>query len=599
MKRLFPAVMLCLSATALFAQPKLDVVYPAEGQKIPAVPSSFVYGSVTPGSQVWVNGQSVEVNADGAWLAFVPFREGEFTIAISAHNQSGTSRLERKVTVARKRTLMPADSFGIIHASILPNTGKSLLPGDRLFVSFRGTPGCKASFSLGRCTGQPMAENGSRTEQDSRQVIFSDDGPDTMTVPGRYTGAFTMPRDGHISQERVYCYLVDQQGDLAVDSSDVFVSVWPESLQAVARITDTLAIFKTAPELGYELFLPRGIKVELSGADGEYVRVPLCRSKDAWVKRSQLELLPLGTVLAPARVDVIRTIDVDRSTGIRIVLNRSVPYQVTVNDDGRCLAVSLYNAQADIDWIRYAAKSGMIGNIAWEQPENGLVRLTVTLNEPLWGWKAEYQDNVLLVTVRPRPRIDKDHPLRGLRIALDPGHSPDPGAVGPLRTAEKDVNWQLAEKLGERLTAAGAAVVFTRAEGEGLGLYDRPRKAAEARADLLISLHNNSHPDGVNPLKDSGFSTYYYQPFSRDLAWEVHQMFQKALPLPDHGFYYGNLVLCRTTEMPSFLVEPTFIIVPGEEALIRDASFQEKIALAIMMGVKKFLVKISVEEKKK
>ncbi|MDI6739260.1 MAG: N-acetylmuramoyl-L-alanine amidase, partial [Candidatus Edwardsbacteria bacterium] len=564
------------------AQPKLDVVYPAEGQKIPAVSASFIYGSVTPGSQVWVNTQSVEVYETGAWLAFVPFQEGEFTLRVYAHNEEGSASLERKVVVAQKRTLIKADSFGIIHTSIFPDAEKSLLPGDRLFVSFRGTPGCKASFSIGHRTGQPMTESGARVEQDSRQIIFTDKGPDTVTVPGRYSGSYTVGRDDRFVRERVFCYLVDHDGNLAFDSSDVLVSDWPESLQVVARIKDTLAIFKTAPELGYELFLPLGIKLELNGADGEYVRVPLCRSKEAWVKRSQLELLPPGTALQPSKVDVIRAIDVNSFTGIRIVLSRAVPYNIAVSDDCKSLTILLFNAQADIDWIRYAAKNRMVGNIQWKQPETDLVQLTVSLNKPLWGWRAEYQDNVLLVTVRPRPAIDSDHPLRGLKIALDPGHSPDNGAVGPLRTVEKDVNWQVAKKLGERLEDAGATVIFTRKENEGAKLYERPRKAAEARADLLVSLHNNSHPDGVNPLKDSGFSTYYYQPFSRDLAWEVHQIFQKTLPLPDHGFYYGNLVLCRTTEMPSFLVEPTFIIVPKEEALIRDPDFQEKIALALL-----------------
>lgn len=598
MNRCLPVALIGLLPAAVCAQPRLDVVYPAEGQSIPAVSASFVFGSVTPGSQVWVNGQSVEVHRSGAWLAFVPFQEGSFTLAVTAFNQDGRASLDRTVSVARRRTLIPADSFGIVPGSIVPAADRSLRPGDRLFVSFRGTPGCKGSFSLGRNTGVPMAEQGARGEQDSRQVIFSDDGPDTMAVPGSYAGSCLIAGDD-LPAGRVYCYLVDPQGNRAVDSSDAMVSAWPDSVQTVARIRDTLAVFKTAPELGYELFLPMGILLELDGADGEYVRVPLCRSKQTWVKRSQLEPLPAGTVLRPARVDVARTVDAGSGAGLLVVLSRRAPYHVAVADDCRSLTLSLFNAQADIDWIRYAAKNPMIANVQWRQPETDLVQLTVSLSEPLWGWHAEYRDNSLLLTLRPRPRIAKDRPFQGLRVMLDPGHAPDPGAVGPLRTAERDVNWQLAQKLGERLRSAGAAVVYTRRENEGLGLYDRPRRAAEAAADLLISLHNNAHPDGVNPLKDSGFSTYYYQPFSRDLAWEVHQVFQKSLPLPDHGFYYGNLVLCRTSEMPSFLVEPTFLIVPKEEALIRDDGFQEKIALAIMMGVKKYLVTIAATERRK
>ena len=556
MKKIISQFFILLISLIVQAQPKLDVVYPAEGQRIPAVSSSFVFGSVTPGSSVWVNNQKVDVNMAGAWLGFVPFQEGTFTITVTAHDGEGSSSEQRTVSVARRRTLIAADSFGIIHTTIAPSAGTSLLPGDRLAVSFRGTPGCKASFAIGHRTGQPMAETNSRSDQDSRQIIFSDDGQDTLTVPGSYVGSYTLRRDDRFSGERVFCFLVDRDGNLSADSSGALVSAWPETTQVIARIKDTLAIFKTAPELGYELFLPLGIKVELNGSDGEYVRTQLCRSKQAWVKRSQLELLPAGSVLGPATVDVLRTMDAGAGEGIKIVLNRAVPYNVTVADDCKNLIVSLYNAQADIDWIRYAARSRMIANIQWKQPETDLVQLCVTLSEPLWGYHAEYQDNSLLVTVRPRPEINRDHPLEGLRVMLDPGHSPDLGAVGPLRTAEKDVNWQLAKKLGERLADAGATVLFTRTENEGAGLYDRPRKAAQAGVDLLISLHNNSHPDGVNPLKDSGFSTYYYQPFSRELAAEVHTVFQKTLPLPDHGFYYGNLVLCRATEMPSFLVEP-------------------------------------------
>ncbi|HTY07752.1 MAG TPA: hypothetical protein VMF29_01175, partial [Candidatus Edwardsbacteria bacterium] len=455
-------ILFCLALIApqiIHAQPKLDVVYPVEGQRIPAVAASFVFGSVTPGSSVWVNNQKADVHEDGAWLAFVPFKEGAFTIGVTAHNDEGTSSAERTVQVARRRTLIPADSFGIIHATIAPASEISLLPGDRLAVSFRGTPGCKASFAIGHRTGQPMAETNARADQDSRQIIFSAEGePDTMTVPGSYAGLYQLRHDDHFSGERVFCYLVDREGDLAADSSDALVSVWPESTQVVARIKDTLAVFKTAVELGYELFQPMGIRLELDGADGEYVRTPLCRSKKAWVKRSQLELLPAGATLGPAKVDVLRTVDAGSGEGIRVVMSRATLYNVTVADDCRSLVISLYDAQADIDWIRYAAKSRMIANIQWRQPESDLVQLEVSLSEPLWGWHAEYQDNVLQLTVRPRPAINKDHPLEGLRVMLDPGHSPDLGAVGPLRTAEKDVNWQLASKLGQRLSDAGATV---------------------------------------------------------------------------------------------------------------------------------------------
>jgi N-acetylmuramoyl-L-alanine amidase len=179
---------------------------------------------------------------------------------------------------------------------------------------------------------------------------------------------------------------------------------------------------------------------------------------------------------------------------------------------------------------------------------------------------------------------------------VDAGHSPDNGAVGPLRTLEKDVNWQTAQRLGRKLESLGAKVYYPREGNEEVGIYQRPRKAAAWKADLLVSIHHNASPDGANPLKNSGFSTYFYHPHSRELARAVHRRFQKTLKLPDHGFFHGNLVLCREPAMPSFLVEPAFIIVPKQEALIRSAAFQEKVAAAIVDGMKSFLLSEHAED---
>ena len=84
---------------------------------------------------------------------------------------------------------------------------------------------------------------------------------------------------------------------------------------------------------------------------------------------------------------------------------------------------------------------------------------------------------------------------------------------------------------GDRLSLAGATLLngylvtavtmcdvhrstLTHITPEGATLNDRTNLAAREEADLLVSVHHNALPDGVNPFRNNGSSTYYYQPQS-------------------------------------------------------------------------------------
>lgn len=583
---------LILLPALLAAAPAIDLVYPPEGASLGAVSRSFIHGSVTPGSRLLVNGLPVEVYRTGAFLAYIPFTPGDFLIRMEASDSTGASLLERKVRVAFPPRGMRPDSLAILKGSLSPQAEVALAAGDRLYVSFRGTPGCKASFWVGRGSGRPMLEQNSAIQTDEKVLAFGDSlPPDTAVVPGYYAGSCRVNGDEGWQVERVYFCLVDRQGNRAIDSTGPLVSRWDSSQEIFGRITDSIAVLKTAPELGYELFMPRGTVLKLSGAEGQYYRVQLSDQKGVWVKRGSMELLPPGRVIPPARLAMVKLKKASRGSSASLLLSRPVVYQFFPGADGRSLKLVLYDVQADMDWVRYDPADGLVRDVRWRQPDSRTLELELALNKPLWGYAASYRGNDLDLSLFAPPAVSAGHPLKGVKIALDPGHSPDYGAVGPLRTLEKDVNWQITQRLGNQLRSQGALVHYTRDGNEGIGIYQRPGRAAGWGAELLVSIHNNASPDGVNPLLNSGYSTYYYQPYSRGLAEAVHRQFQKSLPLNDHGLFYGNLVLCRGTEFPSILVEPAFIIVPREEALLREAAFQEKIAAAIAAGIREFLLK--------
>ncbi|MFQ5753669.1 MAG: N-acetylmuramoyl-L-alanine amidase, partial [bacterium] len=239
------------------------------------------------------------------------------------------------------------------------------------------------------------------------------------------------------------------------------------------------------------------------------------------------------------------------------------------------------------DWIRYDFGDPTIKEIKWLQPTNGVYQLKIELhNKQQWGFNPYYEDTNLIVEIKRPP---KKLALKELLICIDPGHGPDNGAIGPTRLKEKDVNLNLALVLKEKLEKKGAQVFLTRKEQHGASLSVRPKMAAFLEADILLSLHHNAIPDGVNPFSSRGSSTYYYHVQSYPLASAIQKRLLEKLKLPNFGLYYDNLALCRPPQMPAVLIEPAFIMHPEEEMLIKSRKQQQKIADAIVKGIEDFL----------
>src|SRR5450432_3869391 len=99
-------------------------------------------------------------------------------------------------------------------------------------------------------------------------------------------------------------------------------------------------------------------------------------------------------------------------------------------------------------------------------------------------------------------------------VALDPGHGgSNLGTVGAGGLPEKDVTLALARQLRSRLEAApGVRVVLCRDKDVLVPIRARSRCAAEARADLFLSLHANATPAGVAPGSQRGFELYVLPP---------------------------------------------------------------------------------------
>jgi N-acetylmuramoyl-L-alanine amidase len=214
--------------------------------------------------------------------------------------------------------------------------------------------------------------------------------------------------------------------------------------------------------------------------------------------------------------------------------------------------------------------------------------LTLELAAPVWGYRTRWSRNDLLLEVRRPPRIVKKHPFQGRVIAIDPGHPPL-GATGPTGLREADANLAIALRLRSMLEAAGAKVLMTRTVDTAVDLWPRVALAQAGGAELLVSIHNNALPDGVNPFTNNGTSVFYNQPHSVALAEGIQAALVRRLRLADLGIARGDLVVVRPTWMPSVLCEGMFMILPDQEASLRSVRGQRLYALGVLEGIGRFL----------
>jgi N-acetylmuramoyl-L-alanine amidase len=171
-------------------------------------------------------------------------------------------------------------------------------------------------------------------------------------------------------------------------------------------------------------------------------------------------------------------------------------------------------------------------------------------------------------------------------VVLDPGHGGgDRGGSTEHGWQEADLCWDLARRVAERLSHAGARVRFSRNEVEGPSESDRARRANDLDADAFVSLHLNAHHEGAA----GGASTYYFMDSrSGEKLADTIQTALVRLGVKDCRSHARSYPILRETRMPAVLVEPLFITNPLEEKMLEDPEFRASLADAIADGIEAY-----------
>ena len=316
------------------------------------------------------------------------------------------------------------------------------------------------------------------------------------------------------------------------------------------------------------------------------LRLKLSRGAEAWVSAADAQPLPTGRTALRARVGSVVLTPVGAKVTARISLSDRVPFRVWETESE--IVVRLYSAYGDIDWIQYGGTDPFVERVSWDQSAADEVTITFKLANPVWGYRTSWSGSDLVLEIRRPPAIDPSHPLRDRVILVDPGHPPA-GATGPTGLTEAEANLAVAFKLRELLAEDGAIVVMSRTSDSAVGLWPRIKLANDINADILVSIHNNAFPDGVNPFTNNGSSVYYNHPRSIPLAFAVQRALVRRLGLRDLGVGRGDLALVRPTWMPAVLTEGLFMMLPRQEAALRTDEGQLLYARGVYEGIKAFL----------
>jgi N-acetylmuramoyl-L-alanine amidase len=612
--------------------------YPKSGQTVRAVDSTFVLGRIpripaVPGSpfgyeippDLYINGQPVEMfsllsGLSASFLAFLPVTPGEFVFRAELYRGDpdlteplATGSL--MVQIPPPLISMPRDSLAIAGDYRPPGGDQVLATGDRLRVQFQATPGLWAWFSIpGLIDSVPMTEIEPQQQAYWGEAVFGAGAvPDSLMISGIYSGYYIVPESVsvidtpvvyHIAPpgkaELVGCLFAGVDDStraqimtwLGMPSSDSSLSLYSVSLNhpdypQAFRFIDSVQTIRHDPRKGYfAIFQPSGIIAMAVGAEGDWYRLELAPGQYAWAAKESVELLPKGTMPPRTHLTVVRTYGADDRVKIEFPLSGKHPFRV-IEESERKIRLILFGVTSDTDWIRYDFSDSLIAFAQWNQPSPGVYELTIETTKDIWGYDTYYIGNSFYLQLNKAPK--KTRSLKGKTIVVDPGHSSDPGSIGPSGFTEAEANLGISLLLRDELRKKGATVIMTREDTSHVDLYDRPSIAKANDADLFVSVHNNALPDGVNPFTNNGVSSYYYHRHSFDLAGAIQRRLLKATGLKDFGLFHGNLAVQRPTHYPAVLLECGFMILPEQEALLKTERYRKKVAKAIRQGIEDFL----------
>ena len=353
----------------------------------------------------------------------------------------------------------------------------------------------------------------------------------------------------------------------------------------------------------------------------------------------------LAGLPAQAATDVenIRIWSENGRTRVVLDLSRASEHKIFTLRGPDRLVVDLKDGRLSKALAKLPPATGSIKAIRTGVRANGQLRVVLDLHSAVRsrsfaaGPNAKYGDRLVIdlhregsfATVK---RASESYAAgRDIVIVVDPGHGGhDPGAVGKRRTREKDVALAVSKLLAARIDREpGMKAVLVRDGDYYVDHRDRMEIARKNKADLFLSVHADAVEDrrakgaSVYALSLKGASNEAARQLAQrenassrvggvSLAGKDKDLVKVLLDLSQNAalgaslevgdsvmaelarigsvhrrkVQQANFLVLKSPDVPSILVELAYISNPEEEKKLNDRNHQNRLAEAILTGVR-------------
>jgi len=557
---------------------RLQVAFPADEDTVNSNRIRYA-GSALPTAKVWVQGVETKVYPSGAFVGLVSLDEGINAINFRSEDALGSLRESLIIFREPERKTLAEIPTAVDLGRVKPASDVYLSHGDKLEVEFWGSPGGEATFSIDK-----IAKNVQMVETPGN----------SNSVRGHYKGLVVIPNlDGYKPKEIKFKFRGKDRRRIKFRSAGR-VNILSPVLPQIGVTLDSINLILTKPDGEIWMALPAGIKMEIIAEQERVKKVRLAEGVVGFIASNSLRNLPLGTPFSSSTIGVIATLEDSNWIKLRVNVSDKVPFEIQQLLNPAALEVTFFRSRLAPQWIMYPRDDETVRTISWRQKSSEEFVLRIELNQKQqWGYLGRYVGKQFWLNIRKTPDLSThpDSPLKNIIITIDPGHGGEfEGAVSATGLFEKEVNLRYAAKVTDLLRAEGAAVSMTRTQDTTLTLQTRIDAARAVNSHIFISLHNNSIGASTNPLRPRGASTYYTVPQSQEVAKDIYHRLLE-LGLEPFGRVSSTYYVTRQTDLISLIVEAAFMTHPEDEMLLLDDEFLDKLAAAVVAGIKDFVAK--------
>ncbi|TVQ10129.1 MAG: N-acetylmuramoyl-L-alanine amidase [Leptolyngbya sp. DLM2.Bin27] len=553
------------------ADSPLQVVYPPDGHQTTAAQIFFI-GTGAAGQPVLINGEPIAGRSPaGHFAPSLPLELGEnrFTLTQGDHTLSLT------VTRVAPGPQLPP-TLGFAEGSLAPAVDVAHAPGDWVCLGAIAPANATVTASLAGQTYALLPQI-SQTLPPNSAVLIDQTSP-TAAGPTTYESCFMAATPGSLGQPT---YSLTQAGSTVTAQAPGAISIVNPSAVEVVEVTVPAGVARTGPSTSYSRLtpLPQGSRARVTARAGDWLRLDY----GGWIRAAETQAVA-GASGVRSQIRGVTSRQVPGWTEIHFPLQ--VPVPVSVRQDTDRFILTLHNTVPQTDTI-FVTDDGLIERFDWSPVLPDQVEYRINLKTPQqWGYKLRYEGTTLVLSLRQPPAVQRDRPLSGTTILIDPGHGGDElGALGPDGTPEKTPNLDVSLLLQTALEARGARVIMTRTDDSFLGVNDRATQINQDEPTLALSIHYNALPDAGDAENTAGIGAFWFHPQAHSLAQFLHDYLVAELDRPSYGVFWNNLGLTRPHVAPSVLLELGFMINPDEFEWIVDPQEQVRLAETLAEGV--------------